>query len=97
MSDQCKVGSIVDIANALQRAGQIMRGDVQMDERKTMTIDELNEAKKQLGRDISALLEEFHAAAGSGVWVAGMDFEYIERIGSPGPILAAVKVDVRIR
>ena len=47
MSDQCKVGSIVDIANALQRAGQIMRGDVQMEKPKTMTTDELRAAKRR--------------------------------------------------
>ena len=97
MSDQCKVGSIVDIANALQRAGQIMSGKIQLEEQSAMTIDELRAAKHKLESNISDLLYRFQQEAGAGVWVAGIDLEHMEQIGHPAPIVAAVEVDVRLR
>ena len=97
MSDQCKVGSIVDVANALQRAGQIMSGKIQMEEQPAMTIDEIKAAKSKLERDINGLLDQFQQEAGAGVWVAGISLELMERIGPPSPIVAAVEVDVRLR
>jgi hypothetical protein len=97
MSDQCKVGSIVDIANALQQAGQIMRGDVRREEPQTMTTEEIRTAKHSLESEINELLDRFQQEAGAGVWVAGIDLEHMEQIGRPSPIVADVEVDVRIR
>ena len=97
MSDQCKVGSLVDIANALQRAGQIMRGDVRREEPQTMTTEEIRTAKRKLGKDIKDLLDHFQREAGPDVWVAGIDLEHMERVSRPSPIVASVEVDVRLR
>ena len=97
MSDQCKVGSIVDIANALQRAGQIMSGKIQMEEPQTMTTDEIRAAKHKLERDINELLDRFQQEAGAGVWVESVDLQHADTIGQMAPTVAAVRVDVRLR
>ena len=97
MSDQCKVGSIVDIANALQRAGQIMRGDVMMEEQPTMTIDELRVAKHHLQKDIEALIDKFQRRAGRGVWVYKIELGHMQMVGAAAPDVISVEVDVRFR
>jgi len=62
-----------------------------------MTTADLRTAKRRLEKDINDLLDRFQQEAGAGVWVAGIDLEHMEQIGHPAPIVAAVKVDVRLR
>ena len=62
-----------------------------------MTTADLRTARSRLENDIRALLDRFQQEAGAGVWVAGIDLEHMEQIGHPAPIVAAVRVDVRLR
>lgn len=62
-----------------------------------MNADEIRAAKNKLERDINELLDRFQQEVGSGVWVAGINLELMDRIGPPSPIVAAVEVDVRLR
>jgi hypothetical protein len=86
-----------EAAEGLHRLGQIMSGKIQMEEQPTMTTDELRAAKRRLEKDINDLLDRFQQEVGAGVWVAGINLELMDRIGPPSPIVAAVKVDVRLR
>jgi hypothetical protein len=97
MSDQCKVGSIVDIANALQRAGQIMSGEIQLEEQSAMTIDELRIAKHSLQKDIEALIDKFQREAGRGVWVYKIELGHMQTVGAAAPDVISVEVDVRFQ
>ena len=62
-----------------------------------MTTDEIRAAKHNLERDINRLIDQFQREAGAGVWVESVDLEHADLIGQMAPIVAAVKVDVRLR
>lgn len=81
----------------LHRLGQIMSGKIQMEEQPAMTTDEIRAAKHKLERDINELLDRFQQAAGAGVWVESVNLEHADLIGQMAPIVAEVKVDVRLR
>ena len=89
--------ALIELGEALRRAGQIMRGDVQREEQKTMTTDEIRAAKRKLENEINDLLDRFQQEAGAGVWVESVDLQHAGTIGQMAPIVAAVKVDVRLR
>lgn len=62
-----------------------------------MNTDEIRAAKHKLERDINELLDRFQQEAGAGVWVESVYLEHADLIGQMAPIVAAVKVDVRLR
>lgn len=62
-----------------------------------MNTDEIWAAKNKLERDINELLDKFQQAAGTSVWVESVNLEHADMIGQMAPIVAAVKVDVRLR
>ena len=86
-----------EATDGLHRLGQIMRGEIQMEEQPAMTTDEIREAKAQLERDIKGLIDQFQRAAGWSVWVAGVDVSHMEQIGAGAPVVIDVDVDVRFR
>lgn len=89
--------SEAEAAEGLHRLGQIMSGKIQIEERPSMNTDEIRAAKRTLERDINELLDRFQQEAGAGVWVESVDLEHADLIGQMAPIVAAVKVDVRLR
>lgn len=86
-----------EAAEGLHRLGQIMRGEIQMEEQPAMTTDEIRAAKAQLERDIKGLIDQFQRAAGWSVWVAGVDVSHMEQIGAGAPVVIDVDMDVRFR
>lgn len=86
-----------EAAEGLHRLGQIMSGKIQIEERPSMNTDEIWAAKNKMERDINELLDKFQQAAGTSVWVESVNLEHADMIGQMAPIVAAVKVDVRLR
>lgn len=62
-----------------------------------MTTEEIRTAKHRLESDIRDLLDRFQRETGAGVWVESVDLQHADTIGQMAPIVAAVRVDVRLR